>query len=53
MLNPHHEVFGSRVILGTVISLVGALALSMSTDSVLRAISIPTAIVPLLTWHWP
>ena len=53
MLNPHHEVFGSRVILGTVISLVGALALSMSTDSVLRAIPIPTAIVPLLTWHWP
>jgi uncharacterized membrane protein len=53
MLNPHHEVFGGRLILGTMISLAGAIALSLSTDSILHAVQLPAAVVSLLTWHWP
>ena len=53
LLNPHHEVFGGRVIWGTVISLAGAVALSISADSVLESISMPMALVGFLTWHWP
>ena len=53
MLNPHHEVFGGRVIWGTVISLAGAVALSVSTDSVLQSIPMPAYVAMLLTWHWP
>lgn len=53
LLNPHHEVFGGRIIWGTVISFVGAVALSISTDSVLESISMPAALVAFLTWHWP
>lgn len=53
ILNPHHEVFGGRVIWGTVISLAGAVALSISTDSVLQSITMPEAVASLLNWHWP
>ena len=53
MLNPHHEVFGGRVIWGTVISLAGAVALSVSSDSVLQSIPISASVASLLTWHWP
>ena len=53
LLSPHHEVFGGRVILGTVISLVGAIALSISTDSIFQTIPLPAALVSFLTWHWP
>ena len=53
MLNPRHEVFGDRVIWGTVISFTGAVVLSVTTDSVLQAIQFPAGIVSLLTWHWP
>ena len=35
LLNPQHEVFGGKVYLGTAVSLVGALALSISTELVL------------------
>ncbi len=52
VLNPHHEVFGARVIWGTAISLIGAVALSVSTDSVLQSIRLPASIVSILTWHW-
>lgn len=53
MINPHHEVFGGRVIWGTVISLAGAVALSISTDSILQSIRMPAYVELLLTWHWP
>ncbi len=51
LLNPHHEVFGGRVILGTVISLAGAAVISLSADMV--APLLPSAMAPLLQWHWP
>ena len=53
MINPKHEVFGGRVVAGTVVSLIGAVALSASTDSVTRLISIPGGLAAWLTWHWP
>jgi uncharacterized membrane protein len=50
-INPDHEVFGERVIWGTVISLLGAIALSVSTDDVLQGIALPDALSALLRWE--
>ena len=52
-INPQHEVFGGRVILGTVVSLAGAVALSLSADTVEQLIPLPGALVSILHWHWP
>jgi uncharacterized membrane protein len=38
VLNPQHEVFGRKVYRGTAVSLLGALALSLSTDVILDSI---------------
>jgi uncharacterized membrane protein len=53
LLNPQHEVFGSKLYLGTAISLVGALALSISTDLVLTYVPLPDWAVALARWQWP
>ncbi len=53
LLNPHHEVFGGRVILGTIVSLSGALLLTLSADMVTSLIPLPDAAVRLLNLHWP
>jgi drug/metabolite transporter (DMT)-like permease len=53
LLNPQHEVFGGKLYLGTAISLVGALALSVSTDLVLAYIPLPDWAVALARWQWP
>jgi len=53
MLNPQHEVFGGKVILGTVVSLVGAVILSLSTDMVTSLLPLPDAVATVLKWHWP
>lgn len=53
LLNPHHEVFGGRVILGTIVSLAGAVILSLSTEVVASLIPLPAAVVSVLQWHWP
>jgi uncharacterized membrane protein len=52
MLNPHHEIFGNRVIAGTVISFIGAVALSISTNSFIKSIPMPSVFLSFLTWHW-
>ena len=51
LLNPQHEVFGGQMIVGTIVSLLGALALSISVDAVGGLL--PDAWQPLLHWHWP
>lgn len=51
LLNPDHEVFGGKIIAGTIISLSGALALSLSTDMVGQYL--PAALLPILHWQWP
>ena len=52
-LNPKHEVFGGSVIAGTVVSLLGAVALSMSTEVVQSIVPLPDGVIALLNWHWP
>ena len=52
-LNPDHEVFGGKVYLGTFVSLVGALALSLSTDIVLNYLPLPDWAVAVARWQWP
>jgi uncharacterized membrane protein len=53
LLNREHEVFGGAVILGTVISLIGAVALSVSTEMVLAYVPLPDAIAAIARWQWP
>jgi uncharacterized membrane protein len=52
-LNPEHEVFGGSVIAGTVVSLAGALALSLSTQALQDVVPLPDTLAALLAWHWP
>jgi uncharacterized membrane protein len=47
LLNPHHEVFGLVVILGTVVSIFGACAIAIDTSVILHALAIPE---PLATY---
>ncbi|HZL31184.1 MAG TPA: EamA family transporter [Pseudolabrys sp.] len=51
-LNPHHEVFGGRLIAGTLISLAGALALSVSIDGMMNALPLPASVISAMTWSW-
>ena len=53
MLNPHHEVFGGRMMLATALSLVGALALSLDSSFVLALVPLPDAVAEVARWHWP
>jgi drug/metabolite transporter (DMT)-like permease len=53
LINPQHEVFGGRVIAATIVSLVGALALSVSTEVVQSLLPLPQWAVVLLNWRWP
>jgi uncharacterized membrane protein len=53
IINPQHEVFGGRVVVATVISLVGAIALSVSVDDILQVVPLPEALTALLNWRWP
>ncbi len=52
VLNPHHEVFGSRVIAGTAISLAGAVALSVSINGMVEALPLPAPVISILAWSW-
>ena len=53
LINPHHEQFGGRIIVGTIVSLLGALILSLSTDLVLANVPLPDVLVSILRWQWP
>lgn len=53
IVNPKHEVFGGRVVAGTLVSLIGAVALTASTDSVTHLIPLPARLAAWLSWHWP
>jgi drug/metabolite transporter (DMT)-like permease len=51
MLNRDHEIFGFHVLFGIGISLIGAIALTLSTDVVLSVL--PMEIARWLTLEWP
>lgn len=53
MLNRQYEVFDSRMVLGTVVSILGAVLLSMSVDDVRMLLPIPEAMAPVFSWTWP
>jgi uncharacterized membrane protein len=53
LLNPQHEVFGGKVVLGTIVSLTGAVVLSLSIDSLQAWLPLPEAVLAVLRWHWP
>jgi len=53
MLNPQHEMFGGKVVLGTIVSLSGAVVLSLSVDAVQSWLPLPEAVLSVLRWHWP
>jgi len=53
LLNREHEVFDAPAIVGIVVSLIGALAVSVSTDFVLNLVPLPATLVDIAYWHWP
>jgi drug/metabolite transporter (DMT)-like permease len=53
LINPQHEVFGGRIIAATVVSLAGALALSVSTELVQSLLPLPDWARAALNWQWP
>ena len=53
LLNPHHEIFGSRTMLGTALSLLGALVISLDTEFFLRLLPLPDWLAAFARWHWP
>jgi uncharacterized membrane protein len=53
MLTPEHEVFGAGIILGTCVSLTGAVILSLSTELVLSWLPLPEGVAQVLRWQWP
>jgi uncharacterized membrane protein len=52
LLTPEHEIFSSRVVVGTFASLVGAAAISASTDLVLSLVTLPEPLLSLVLWQW-
>lgn len=53
IINPKHEVFGGRVVAGTLVPLVGAVALTVSTNGIEHLISLPAWLVAWFAWYWP
>ncbi len=53
IINPDHEMFGGRIVAATLVSLLGALALTISTDVVQSALPLPDWARAALNWRWP
>lgn len=47
-LNPEHEVFGAKVVCGSIISIVGACAVAVNTDLLLGMLGVPGSVAQLL-----
>jgi uncharacterized membrane protein len=50
LLNRDHEVLDAKVLIGMTVSLLGAVALSISIDSAAAFFGLPPWLV---SWHWP
>jgi drug/metabolite transporter (DMT)-like permease len=48
LLNPHHEIFGVLVVIGSIVSIIGACAIAIDTQLVLGALSVPEPFASLL-----
>jgi uncharacterized membrane protein len=51
ILNPEHEVFNLVVILGTVVSIVGASAIAIDTPVILQTLAVPEPLAAYLRSH--
>jgi uncharacterized membrane protein len=52
-LNREHEVLGARTYVGIAVSMLGALALTVSTDFVLAYVPLPDALAAFARMTWP
>ena len=50
-LNPHHEVFGPLVLLGVVVSIVGAMAVSIESRTIVDFMALPSGLGHALQWR--
>ena len=48
LLNPQHELFGAMVVFGSIVSIVGACAVSIDTDLILATLALPPALAGML-----
>ncbi len=53
LMNREHEIFGPGVILGTVVSVVGALVLSLQIEFARSFLPDTETIAAILRWRWP
>jgi len=51
LLNPAHEVFGLRVIIGAILSIVGVCTVSIDSSLILNAVGAPDNLARLLQWR--
>lgn len=53
LVNRNTEVFGAWVILGVLVSMLGVLGLSVSTEVVMTHVDLPEAVLSLIGLRWP
>jgi len=53
LINREHEAFGFWVMMGILCSLLGAVALSVSTEFILTTFDLPQSIRDIANWTWP
>ena len=50
-LNPQHEVVGPLVLAGVIVSVVGALLVSIDTGVIVHTLAMPDALARALLWR--
>ena len=52
-VNREFEIFGWRVIIGIFVSVLGAVALTLSTEFLLARLPLPDSLLAIVRWRWP
>jgi uncharacterized membrane protein len=53
LINRQYEIFERRLIAGIFVSVLGAVALSLSTEFVVAHVPLPDFIIDIIDWTWP
>ena len=53
MINRDHEVFGFGALGGMLVSLIGALTLTLDTEFILSLVPLPEFVIQAAGWSWP
>lgn len=53
VFNRDHEVFSSGIVLATILSLLGALLVSLSSEFIQSLVSLPDWALWIINWRWP